>query len=38
MDTSTPLERRRPVMQAWADFLDGNDTASTEIVPIRRAK
>ena len=35
---SSLLERRRPVMQAWADFLDGKVIASAEIVPIRRAK
>jgi integrase len=32
------LDRRRLVMQEWANFLDGSDAASAEIVPIRRVK
>ena len=31
-------ERRRPLMQAWADFLAGKaEDAGTEIVPFKRA-
>jgi integrase len=31
------LERRRPVMQDWADFLSG-DAATGEVLPIKRGK
>jgi integrase len=30
------IERRRPVMQAWADHLDG-ETAAGKVVPLKRA-
>jgi integrase len=33
---SSLIERRRPVMQAWADFLDG-ETKSAKVVPLMRA-
>ena len=32
------VERRRPLMQAWADFLDGKaENAGAEIVSLKRA-
>jgi integrase len=34
-DRSTMVERRRPVMQAWANFLDQKD-AGAEVVPLKR--
>jgi integrase len=34
---SDMLERRRPVMAAWSDFVTGKTAASAEVVPIRRA-
>jgi integrase len=36
---SSMLERRRPVMQAWADFLDGKEAASADdnVVALRTA-
>jgi integrase len=33
---SDMLERRRPVMQSWADFLDGK--AGGEVVPFKKGK
>jgi hypothetical protein len=30
------LERRRPVLQQWADFLDSKD-ADDKVVPLKRA-
>jgi integrase len=36
-DRSAMIERRRPVMTAWADFLEGKEPAATaEVVPLRR--
>jgi integrase len=32
---SSLIERRRPVMQKWADFLDG-ETESAKVVPLKR--
>jgi hypothetical protein len=32
---ATMLKRRRPVMQAWADFLDG--AAADNVLPLKRA-
>jgi integrase len=34
---TTMLERRRKVMQAWADYLDGKDAAAT-VVPFQSAR
>jgi integrase len=34
---SSLIERRRPVMQKWADYLDG-ETESTEVVPIAKGR
>ena len=34
---SSMLERRRPIMQAWAEFLDGG-AASAKVVPIARGR
>jgi integrase len=31
------LERRRPVMQSWADFVDGRPAAG-KVLPIKRGK
>jgi len=38
-DRTTMVERRRAVMAAWARFLDGEEPASAEVVPLvaRRA-
>lgn len=33
---SSMLERRRPVMEDWERFLDG-DTESAKVLPLRRA-
>jgi hypothetical protein len=32
---SSMLERRRPLMQAWAEFVTGSD--ADNVVPLRRA-
>jgi hypothetical protein len=34
---SSLLERRRPAMQAWADFLSG-EAETSRVVPINRGK
>jgi integrase len=34
---TTMVERRRPVMQAWADYLEGEEPAGAEVVPMREA-
>jgi integrase len=32
------VEHRRPIMQQWSDFLNGEEPASADIIPLTRAK